>query len=206
MRWWPWSATSTAGVRSGREDVDFPSTQTHLLMGQPGMSRKDPDYFTLYVGNYVLGGGGLVSRLADQVREQRGLAYSVYSYFMPMHAQGPFIIGLQTRSDQINEALDVVRDTVSGFVENGPTDAELTAAKRNLTGGFPLRIDSNGKICEYLAVIGFYDLPLSYLDDFPARVEAVNLEDVKDAFRRRVQPGRMVTVTVGARNQGDAGS
>ena len=161
------------------------------------MSRGDPDYFPLYVGNYILGGGGLVSRLAVEVREKRGLSYSVYSYFLPLRLPGPFMVGLQTRNDQRDEALKIVRKVISEFVAQGPTDEELEAAKKHITGGFPLRLDSNGKIAEYLAVIGFYGLPLTYLDDFIPHVEAVNAEQIRDAFRRRVHPDQMVTVSVG---------
>lgn len=187
-------------AESRSRHIPFPSRQTHVRMGEPGMHRLDPDYFPLYVGNYVLGGGGLVSRLSEEVREQRGLSYSVYSYFLPMKQRGPFIVGLQTKNAQREQALKVVRRTLAGFIARGPTAKELKAAKSNLTGGFPLRIDSNRKIAAYLTVIGFYRLPLSYLQDFPGRVEAVTVEQVRDAFRRRVHPDRMVTVTVGGRD------
>jgi len=182
---------------ANEQRVEFPSSQSHVLIGEPGMNRTDPDYFALYVGNYVLGGGGLVSRLSNEVREKNGLAYSVYSYFIPMRMAGPFLIGLQTRNAETTRALELARKTVAEFVQNGPTDEELGAARRNLTGGFPLRIDSNKKIAEYLAVIGFYDLPLTYLDDFIGKVDAVTAEQVRDAFRRRVHPDRMLTVVVG---------
>ena len=179
------------------ERIDFPSEQTHVLMGQPGITREDPDYFALYVGNHVLGGSGLVSRISDEVREKRGLSYSSYSYFVPMRAQGPFIAGLQTRNDQAEQALTVLRDTVRDFMNKGPTDAELTAAKKNLKGGFALRLNSNGKIVENLAMIGFYRLPLDYLDTYIAKVEAVGAKEIRDAFQRRINPDRMVTVRVG---------
>jgi zinc protease len=177
--------------------IAHPSSQTHVLIGQPGMRRDDPDYFALYVGNHVLGGGGLVSRLSDEVREKRGLSYSVYSYFLPMAERGPFQLGLQTRNDQVDEAVRVLRETLAAYVAEGPTAAELKAAKNNITGGQALRIDSNRKILEYLAVIGFYDLPLDYLETFNGKVEAVTLEQVREVFRRRIQPERMLTVLVG---------
>ena len=180
-----------------QKNIAFPATQTHIYVGQPGMRRGDPDYFPLYVGNYILGGGGLVSRLAVEVREKRGLSYSVYSYFFPLRLPGPFMVGLQTRNDQRGEALTIVRKVLADFVDKGPTAEELDAAKKHITGGFPLRVDSNGKIAEYLAVIGFYGLPLTYLDDFIPHVEAVNAEQIRDAFQRRVHPDQMVTVTVG---------
>jgi len=177
--------------------IDFPSNQSHLLMGQPGISRHDPDYFPLYVGNYILGGSGLISRLAVDIREQRGLAYSVYSYFIPMRERGPFIVGLQTRNDQSSVAEKLARETVARFISEGPTAEELLAAKKNITGGFPLLLDSNEKIAGNLLTIGFYDLPLNYLDTYPSKVEAVTVEQVRDAFRRRVNPERLVRVVVG---------
>lgn len=177
--------------------IEHPSSQSHILMGQPGMRRGDADYFPLYVGNYVLGGGGLVSRISEEVREKRGLSYSAYSYFLPMAQRGPFILGLQTRNEQADEALQVLRQTLQGFVEEGPTQDEMEAARKHITGGFPLRIDSNSEILEYIAMIGFYDLPLDYLQQFNDRVNAVTRADVMDAFQRRVRPEKMVTVIVG---------
>ena len=178
--------------------LPHPATQAHILLGQPGNKRGDPDFFPLYVGNYILGGGGFVSRLTEEVREKRGLAYSVYSYFMPMAALGPFQIGLQTKKEQTSEALQLVNATVREFVENGVTAEELQAAKDNLIGGFPLRIDSNNKILEYLNMIGFYQLPLDYLDSFNDNVRKVTAQQIHDAFKRRVQPEHFVTVIVGA--------
>jgi len=186
-------------VPRGRAErlVAHPSTQTHLYIRQAGMARNDPDYYPLYLGNHVLGGSGLVSRLSQEVREQRGLSYSVYSYFLPLREPGPFLLGLQTKNSQRAEALAVVRQVLKEYVEKGPTPEELAAAKKNVTGGFPLRIDSNRKIAEYLTVIGFYGLPLTYLDDFIPRIEAVTAEQIRDAFRRRVHPEHMLTVVVG---------
>ena len=178
--------------------IAFPAKQSQILIGQPGVARGDPDYFALYVGNYVLGGGGFDSRLMNQVRQKRGLTYSVYSYFMPMKEAGLFQIGLQTRADQTEQALQVVRQTLADFVAQGPTAAELTQAKDNIIGGFPLRIDSNQKILEYLAMIGFYHLPADYLDLFPQRVAAVTTGQIKRAFEQHIQPDKMVTVVVGA--------
>lgn len=182
---------------SREERIPHRSTQSHVLMGEPGMTRTDPDYYTLYVANHVLGGGGLVSRISEEVREKRGLSYSAYSYFLPMERKGPFQLGLQTRNDQVDEALKVLRDTLATYREQGPTEAELLAAKRNITGGYPLRIDSNSKIVEYIAMIGFYGLPPDYLDRFNDHIEAVTVEQVREALQRRVHPDRMVTVVVG---------
>ncbi|WP_275098325.1 M16 family metallopeptidase [Sedimenticola hydrogenitrophicus] len=177
--------------------LPFPSSQSHILMGQPGMQRGDPDYFVLYVGNHILGGSGLVSQLSDEVREKRGLSYSVYSYFSPMRRNGPFLIGAQTQNAKAVETLEVIRQTLARFIEQGPSEVELTAAKQNITGGFPLRIASNSKILEYIAMLGFYDLPLDYLDTFVDNVNSVTSEQIRDAFQRRIKPDQLLTVVVG---------
>ena len=176
---------------------EHPSTQTTIWVGQEGDSRKDPDYFPLYVGNHILGGSGFGSRIVDEIREKRGLAYSSYSYFFPMERKGPFVMGLQTKNDQAKEALALLMKTVNNFIANGPTQKELDDAKKNITGGFPLRLDSNKDITEYVAMIGFYDLPLDYLKTFNDKVEAVTREQIMDAFKRRVHPDKMITVMVG---------
>lgn len=177
--------------------VEFPSSQTHFLMGQPGIYRGDPDYFALYVGNYTLGGGGLVGMLPQEVREKNGLAYSAYSAFSPMRRKGPFQIGLQTKNEQIDKAQTLSVKVLNDFVSNGPSEKQLESAKRYITGSFPLNIDSNKKIAGYLGVIGFYDLPINYLDDFIDNIESVSADQIKSAWRRRIHPDKMVTVIVG---------
>ncbi|MBK1620580.1 peptidase M16 [Lamprobacter modestohalophilus] len=180
------------------QQIEFPSSQTHLYLGQPGMRRGDPDYFALYLGNHILGGSGLVSLLMEEVREKRGLSYSVYSYFLPLARKGPLMMGLQTQNAQADAAQEVLLDTLKRFIEQGPTDQQLEAAVKNITGGFPLRIAGNSKIVSYLAVIGFYDLPLDYLEVFPDRIRALTTEQIRDAFQRRVDPSRLARVAVGA--------
>ncbi|MDD2759729.1 MAG: pitrilysin family protein [Methylomonas sp.] len=184
-------------TRAGMQHIDFPSTQTHVLAGMPGMHRKDPDYIALYVGNHIFGGASLVSKLFDEVREKRGLAYSAGSQFMPLYREGPFVMSLQTRNDQTEQAIAVMDATLNDFIKNGPSEAELLAAKKNITGGFALRTDNNSKLTEYVTMIGFYQQPLDYLDTFPAKVEALTVADIKDAFQRRIKPQWLQTVTVG---------
>jgi zinc protease len=179
-------------------EIPFASAQAHVLIGQPGYKRNDPDYFPLLVGNYILGGGGFVSRLSTEVREKRGLSYSVYSYFSPRLHAGAFTIGLQTRPDQTAQAVQVSREVLARFVAEGPTEAELKAAKDHLAGGFPLLIDSNRKLLDNVSNIAWNDLPLDYLDTWTRQVERVTVADIKAAFARKLQPQRMVTVTVGA--------
>ena len=190
------SLPDTAMPVRGTERIDHPASQAHIHLGLPAVRRGDQDYIPLLVGNYILGGGGFVSRLMKEVREKRGYAYSVYSYFQPQKQLGPFQIGLQTKREQASDALRVVEDVLNEFLARGPTEAELKAAQRNLADGFPLRIDSNRKLLEYLAVMGFYGLPLSYLDDFPRKVEAVTVADIRAAFARHVKLEHIVTVIV----------
>lgn len=176
--------------------VPHPAAQSHIHVGLPAIRRGDPDFYPLLVGNYILGGGGFVSRLMKEVREKRGYAYSVYSYFSPSKLEGPFQIGLQTKRDQAGAALGVVETVLGEFLAKGPTEKELAAAKKNLVDGMALRIDSNAKLLGYLSVIGFYGLPLTYLDDFPGKVGAVTPAEVRAAFARHVKPEHLVTVIV----------
>lgn len=178
--------------------IAHPASQAHIYLGMPSIERDNPDYFALLVGNYTLGGGSFVSRLMKEIRDKRGYAYSVYSYFSPLRQAGPFQIGLQTKRSQAREATNLARDILLAFLQNGPTEEELIAAKDNLSGSFPLRLDSNRKLLDNVAAIGFYDLPLDYLNQFQARVQAVTAEQVKQAFARHLVPGKLQTVTVAA--------
>lgn len=176
--------------------LPHPAAQSHVHVGLPAISRSDPDYFPLLVGNYTLGGGGFVSRLMKEVREKRGYAYSVYSYFAPRKLEGPFEIGLQTKREQVDAALKVVDQVLTDYIAKGPTPQELAAAKKNMIDGLALRMDSNAKLLGYLSAIGFYGLPLTYLDDFPGKVKAVTAEQVRTAFARHVKAENLVTVVV----------
>ena len=178
--------------------LPHPASQAHIYIGLPAIERGNPDYFPLLVGNYSLGGGGFVSRLMKEVRDKRGYAYSVYSYFAPLKQTGPFQIGLQTKRSQAQDAIKVARDVLDSFLKEGPSAEELTAAKANLIGSFPLRLDSNKKLLDNAAAIGFYGLPLDYLDQYQAKVQAVTADEIKQAFARRVRPADLITVTVAA--------
>lgn len=181
-----------------RRDIRFDSAQAQVLIGQPGIARSDPDYFALTAGNYVLGGGGFVSRLMQEVREKRGLTYGISSSFSPALQAGPFAVALQTRPDQAAQALDVATGVIRDFVAQGPTPEELQAAKDNLIGGFPLRLDSNAKLLANVANIAWNGLPLDYLETWTDQIARLTADDVRAAFQRHLQPDRMVTVTVGA--------
>ncbi len=177
--------------------IPFDSAQAQVLMGQPGYKRSDPQFFPLLVGNYILGGGGFVSRLTNEVREKRGLTYGVSSGFSPGLHAGAFTIGLQTRPDQVGQALEVTRKVLRDFVADGPTEAELKAAKDNLIGGFALLIDSNRKLLGNISNIAWNDLPLDYLDTWTEKVNKVSVADIKAAFAQKLQPEKMVTIILG---------
>lgn len=178
--------------------IAFASAQAHVLVGQPGFKRNDPDFFALTVGNHILGGGGFTARLTEEVREKRGLTYSVYSFFAPGLHAGAFTVGLQTRPDQAEQALALVREVLSRFVAQGPSDKELQAAKDNLMGGFALRIDSNKKLLDNVANIAWNRLPLDYLDTWTQQIDKLSAADVRAAMARVLQPDRMATVVLGA--------
>ena len=196
------SATPLVDYKKGQEiKISHPSKQAHLYYGAPIIKRGDPDFLTLYLGNYILGGGGFVSRLTQNIREDRGLAYSVYSYFMPFIQEGPFQIGLQTKKNQVGEAKELVKKTVSTFIKNGPTPKELRQAKDYMIGGFPLRLDSNKKILEYVSMMAFYKYPLDYLETFTDKINKITAEEIKSAFQRRVDMSKFSTVIVGSEQQ-----
>ena len=181
------------------ENIPFASAQAQVLIAQPGIARNSPDFMAVLVGNHILGGGGFTSRLTEEVREKRGLSYSVYSDFSPGLDAGAFTIALQTRPDQAAEALKVSQDTLRRFVAEGPTEKELKAAKDNLIGGFALRIDSNRKLLGNVSNIAWNGLPLDYLEHWTERVQALTVRDVREAMQRMLQPERMVTVVVGGK-------
>ncbi len=183
---------------ASEQRIAFASAQAQVLLGQPGIKRQSPDFFALLVGNHILGGGGFSSRLTEEVREKRGLTYSVYSYFSPGLHAGAFTIGLQTRPDQAQQALDLVRSVLTQFVTDGPTEKELRAAKDNLIGGFPLRLDSNRKLLDNLSNIAWNGLPLDYLDTWTQQVEKLTVADIRAALARTLNPQAMATVVLGA--------
>ena len=182
-------------------NIPFDSQQAHIAMGMTAVTRSNPDYFPLLVGNYILGGGGFVSRLMSEVREKRGLAYSVSSYFAPGKDVGIFQAGLQTKNDQAALALEVLSTTITQFIANGPTQTELDAAKANLMNGYPLRIDNNRKLLDNVSSIAWNNLPLDTMDVWTKQVEAVSLEQVQQAFQKYLAMDRMKIVVLGAINK-----
>ena len=177
--------------------IDFPSKQSHIYVGQPGMRRNDEDFFKLYVANHPFGGSGFSSRLVETIREERGLAYSVSSYFSPMRERGPFMMSLQTRADQTDEALQLLRSELDKYVAKGPDKDELEDSISNITGSFPLSLDSNSKILGFLAMIAFYDLPEDYLETYIDNIRKVDRSDIREVLKNRIDVDHMVTVIVG---------
>lgn len=177
--------------------INFPSQQTTIYLGQVTITPQEPDYFPLMVGNYTFGNGGMVSRLFHKVREEKGLVYGIHSSFMPLLARGPFSIKLQTRNEEAQNAIDLTLEVLAEFLKNGSTAVELLAAQKNIMGGFPLELSGNANILGQLVRIGFYQLPLDYLDTYCEKIAAVTQEDICTAFQKHVQLDRLVRVTVG---------
>ncbi|MBF8778762.1 M16 family metallopeptidase [Pseudomonas fulva] len=183
--------------KPGTTHLDFPSNQTHLLLAELGIDRTDPDWPALSMGSQILGGGAFGTRLMSEVREKRGLTYGVYSSFTPMQVRGPFMINLQTRAELSEGTLELVRGILADYLQTGPTPAELENAKRELAGSFPLSNASNASIVGQLGAIGFYNLPLTWLEDFMRQSQALTVEQIKAAMNRHLSVDKLVIVTVG---------
>jgi zinc protease len=180
-----------------KNNLSYASNQSIIRIGQIGIRYDNPNRFPLTVGNYTLGGGGLVSRLADEIREKRGLSYGISSYFLPLEAKGPFLVSLATKNKQTDEALKVTNQTLARFIKEGPSEKELVAAKKYIIGSFPLRFLSNSDILNTISLMGFYDLPNNYLDTYLDKVKKVTKKDIQQAFQQEVNTNNLLTVVVG---------
>ncbi len=183
--------------QSFEKRVEFSSSQSHIIMGAPGLKFIDPDYFSLVLGNHILGGSGSVSRIFTIVRSQQGLAYDAHSYFIPMTEMGPFILGCQTEKSQAPKAVGLIKETLRNFIDNGPTSQELEDAKNNILGSFALRFDSNQAIAEYVKNIGFYGLPIDFYHQYRNHIKQITQQDIMKAFQERVHPDKMAVIIVG---------
>lgn len=188
---------ATPLTKTRRIHVKYPSSQTMIRLGQTGIDHQNPYYFPLMVGNYILGGSGLTSRLAIEVREKRGLTYGIDSQFVPMRGIGPFLITLSTKNKEAKNALQITEATLKKFVAEGPTKTELEAAKNYLKGSFPLSLSSNKIIASLLLRMAFYHLPDDYLATYLQHINAVTVEDIKKAFQEQVNPEKSVLIRVG---------
>jgi len=181
------------GISVVRQDVP----QSKVLFGQKGLEREDPDFYTAYVANHILGGGGFSSRLTKEIREARGLAYSVYSYLYPTDLAPIWLGGLGTSNASVTQALDVVQEEIKRMAEGDVSEQELTDAKTYLTGSFPLRLTSNDRIAGLLVSMQVNDLGIDYLEKRNGFIEAVTLDDLKRVTARLYDPSNLLTVVVG---------
>jgi len=184
-------------VRGQSSQVTLPTSQALIQLSRLGIARSNHDFFPLFVMNHLLGGGGFGSKLMEEVREKRGLVYGVYSYFIPLAAPGPFIITLQTRAEQAGQATQVVRDVMQSLADGKIDKKQLNATKSNLIGGFAQRMDSNRERVGLLSMIGFYQMPLDYLQNWTAHVESVTLADVQRMTKAYLQTDDWNIVQVG---------
>lgn len=186
-------APKESGLSVIRQDVP----QSKVLFGQKGMKREDPDFYAAYVANHILGGGGFTSRLTKEIREERGLAYSVYSYLYPTDQAPIWLGGLGTSNASVAEALGLVHQEVRRMTEGDISEAELADAKTYLTGSFPLRLTSNDRIAGLLVSMQVNDLGIDYLEKRNGFIEAVTIEDLKEVAARLYDPDNLLTVVVG---------
>ncbi|MEW5886483.1 MAG: pitrilysin family protein [Pseudomonadota bacterium] len=176
----------------------FAVAQTQILLGQPGLSRRNPDFMAFMVANHILGGSGFSSRLMQEVRERRGLTYDIHSRFVPGRHAGAFQVATTTEPQRARAALELVQEQVQRFVAEGPTAQELAHAQATLINGFALRLDSNREQLEQVAAIAWHELPLDHLQTWSAQVAALDAAQVRRAAQRVLQPERMVTVLFGS--------
>ncbi|MGB2248667.1 MAG: M16 family metallopeptidase [Alcanivorax sediminis] len=193
----PTLARATPLQSRKREHITFPSAQTSILIGNQSTWRGNPDHVALYVGNMVLGGGGFASILTDEVRQKRGYVYGIGSGFSAMASGGPFRVSFQTANENADQALSLTLQLVEQFIQQGPTDSQLEEARTSILGGFALGTADNSDIIGQLGAIGFYDLPLDYLQQFSQQVRAVGAEEIRQAFQRALNADNLAIVSIG---------
>jgi zinc protease len=172
-------------------------TQSNIILGHNGVTRANPDYYAIQVMNYILGGGGFSSRAMDSIRNERGLAYSVYSYFAAEKSHGSFQFVMQTRNETALEAIGIAKEEIRRIREEPVSEPELSDAKEYLIGSFPLRLDTNRKVAGFLAQVEYYQLGLDYPERYPGLVRRVTREDVQRVAKQYLLPEKLITVIVG---------
>lgn len=183
--------------RNGELVVEMDIPQTVIQFGRPGLKRDDDDFIAAFVVNHVLGGGSFTSRLYNEVRETRGLAYSVYSYLYTLDGAGMFVGGVATRNDRAAESLAVIREEVRRMASEGPTEEELDRAKRFLIGAYALRFDTSGRIARQLVQIQLEDLGIDYINIRNDLIDALTIDDVRRAAQRLLDDGALFVTLVG---------
>lgn len=177
--------------------VEMPFPQSVALFGLGGVPRKDPDFIPSFVMNQILGGGGFASRLMEEVREKRGLAYSVYSYVQPLDNASLFAGGVATKNERIAESIKLIRSELKRMSDDGPTAEELENAKQYLIGSYALRFDTNTKIAQQLLGIQLDNLGVDYIETRNQQIAAVTIEDVKRAAKRILDVDNLIVTVVG---------
>jgi zinc protease len=193
----PLPGPAKLNLAGGVKVVDFETPQSVALFAQPGIDRDDPDFFAAYILNHILGGGSFESRLMNEVREERGLTYGIYSYLADKDGAQLWMGSVSSANDRIGEAVQVIRDEWSDIRENGVTKKELQDAKTYLTGAYPLRFDGNGPIAEITVAMQMEGLPKDYIQNRNDMVEAVTLEDVNRVAKDLIDPSRLTFVISG---------
>lgn len=192
------AVSKTSPVSGGRQKVvEMNVPQSVAVFGLGAMERKDPDFIPTFVLNHILGGGGFASKLMEEVREKRGLAYSVYTYVYPYQHTSIFSGSVATRNEAIGESLDVIREEFKKMAENGPTQTELDNAKKYLIGSYPLRFDTNAKIASQLLGLRMDDFGPEYIDNRNDMMAAVTLDDVKRVAKRLLNTDDLIVTIVG---------
>jgi zinc protease len=186
-----------AAPETGTIRVNKDLTQANLVLGQRGVGRENPDYYALQVMNYILGGGGFSSRAMDSIRNQRGLAYSVYSYFDADKGRGTFQFVMQTKNETALQAIAIAKEEIRRIREAPVSEAELNDARDYLTGSFPLRFDTMSKVANFLAQAEHFELGLDYIQRYPDLIGRITIDDVKRVAQKYLDPEKMVTVIVG---------
>lgn len=176
--------------------IDKDLTQANIILGNLGISRDNPDYYTVLVMNYILGGGGFTSRLMQSIRDKMGLAYDVYSSFISYKKGGMFLIGVQTKNESSNTVIDEILKQINKIRKEKVTDKELSDAKSYLTGSFPRRLDTNRKIADFLTMVEFYNLGLDYAKKYPEYINSVTKEDIQRVANKYLEPENCVLVVI----------
>ncbi len=197
----PFNAAFAKGPETIRIKRDI--TQANIIIGNEGISRENPDYYAVSVMNYILGGGGFASRLLEEIRNKRGLAYSVYSYFDTRKYPGSFQVVLQTKNKSAREAIDIAIRQMELIRKEPVSDKELEGAKKYLIGSFPMRIDSQAKLSTFLLLAQYYGLGMDYAEKYPSLIRSVTKEDVLRVAKKYIHPDNALLVVVG--NLEDAG-
>ena len=202
FRSWPKGEPATAPVAPSKVGtaetlrVNKELTQANIILGHEGVGRENPDYYAIQVMNYILGGGGFSSRTLDSIRNERGLAYSVYSYFSAEKGHGTFELVMQTKNETALEAIRIAKAEIRRMREELVTEQELSDAKDYLTGSFPLRFDTNRKVANFLAQVEYFQLGLDYPERYADFIKKVTREDVQHVAQKYLKPDTLITVIV----------